>query len=53
MYRGFKTVHDYLKDRKLLAVPYDERCCFRAMKTTYLDKLNEIVGFVPFEALKG
>ena len=40
----------FLKDQKLLAVPFDKFCGFGVMKqTTYLDELNEILSANQFE----
>ena len=52
--RGVKKANDFLKDQKLLAVPFDKGCGFRVMKqTTYLDKLNEILSSSQFEPCNG
>ena len=43
-----------MKDQKLLAVPFEKGCGFCVMKqTTYLEKLNEILGSSQFEPRKG
>ena len=51
---GFKKANDFLKDQKLLAVPFDKGCGFCVMKqTTYSDKLNEIMSSSQFEPRNG
>ena len=50
MDRGVKKANDFLKDQKLLAVPFDIGCGFGVMKqTTYSDKLNEFLSSSQFE----
>ena len=54
MDRGVKNANDFLKDQKLLAVPFDKGCGFCVMKqTTNSDKLNEILGSSQFEPRNG
>ena len=54
MDRGVKKDNDFLKDQKLLAVPFDKGCGFSVMKqTTYSDKLNEILSSSQFEPRSG
>ena len=54
MDRVVKKANDFLKDRKLLAVPFDKVCDFCVMKqTTYSDKLNEILSSSQFEPRNG
>ena len=50
MDRGAKKANDFLKDQKLLAVPFDKGCGFCVLKqTTYSDNLNEILSSSQFE----
>ena len=50
---GLKT-NDFLKDQKLLVVPFDKRWGFCVMKQkTYSDKLNEILSSSQFEPHNG
>ena len=54
MDRGVKRPDDFLKDQKLLALPFDKGCSFCVMKqTTYLDKLNKILSSSQFEPCNG
>ena len=54
MDRGVKKANDFLKDQKLLAVPFHKGCGFSVMKqTTYSDKLNEILSSSQFEPRNG
>ena len=54
MDRGVKKTNNFLKDQKLLAVPFDKSCGIFVMKqTTYSDKLNEILSSSQFEPRKG
>ena len=54
MYRGVKKANDFLKDLKLLAVPFDKGCGFCVMKqTTYSDELYEILSSSQFEPRNG
>ena len=54
MDRGAKKANYFLKDQKLLAVPFDKGCGFCVMKqTTYSDKLNEILSSSQFEPRNG
>ena len=49
-----KKANDFLKDQKLLAVPFDKGCRFCVMKqTTYSDKLNEVLSSSQFEPRNG
>ena len=44
-------VNDFLRDQKLLVVPFDKGCGFCVMKrTTYSNKLNEVLSANQFEA---
>ena len=54
MDRGVKKANDFLKDQKLLAVPFDKDCGFCVMKQiTYSDKLTEILSSNQFEPRNG
>ena len=54
MDRWVKKGNDFLKDQKLLAVPFDKGCGFCVMKqTTYSDNLNEILSSSQFEPRNG
>ena len=54
MDRGVKKAKDFLKDQKLLAVPFDKDCSFCVLKQiTYSDKLNEILSSSQFEPRNG
>ena len=45
MDRGVKKVHDYLKAKNLLAVPFDKGCGFCVMKkSTYREKLDDVLN---------
>ena len=54
MDRRVKKANAFLKDQKLLAVPFDKGFGFCVMKqTTYLDKLNKILSSSQFEPRYG
>ena len=53
MDRGFEKFLNFLKDKKLLAGPFDKECdIWFAKETTYPDKLNKISAS-EFEARNG
>ena len=53
MDRGVKKVHDYLKANALLAVPFDQGCGFCVMKSTYREKLDEVLISDQFQKING